>query len=137
RRRDVLDRARRMRRDPRPERLGQVDARSAAVDAAAARRRYRGGLRPRRLPPAARGAAARQPRFRRGVLLQEDVLDRESELRRPVLRDDCRRDAGADPGDPRSGRIPREAAPRVDGAPLPRYAAEGLARTSAPYLAGA
>ena len=37
-----------MRRDPRPERLGQVDAGPAAVDAAAARRRQRAGLRPRR-----------------------------------------------------------------------------------------
>ena len=61
-----------MRRDPRPERLGEVDARAPALDAAPAGQRDGARLRPRRVQGAAQGAAARQPRLGRGQLLQED-----------------------------------------------------------------
>ena len=75
--------------DPRPERLGQVDARPPALDAAAARRRLRPHLRPRRLRETARRAAARQPRLGRGQLLQADERRGEPLLRGAVLRDDA------------------------------------------------
>ena len=55
--RHVHDRAGRVRRDPRPERLGQVDARPPALDAADQRRRRGPDLRPRRLQRVARRSA--------------------------------------------------------------------------------
>ena len=66
---------RRVRRRARPERLGQVDARPRALDAAALRRRQRARVRPRRRARRARRAPARQPRLGRGVVLQADVGD--------------------------------------------------------------
>ena len=96
------------RRDPRPERLRQVDAGPPALDAAPARRRQRARLRPRRLRRAAPRAAAGQPRLGRGLVLQEDVRRREPELRRAVLRDDGRRDARRDPAHPRARRLPAD-----------------------------
>ena len=136
-RRLVRDRARRVRRDPRPERLGQVDARPPALDAAPAGRRRGARLRPRRVQGAARGAAARQPRLGRGELLQEDERGREPRLRGAVLRHGPARDAREDPGDPRARRLPVVAPRRGDGEPLARHAAEGRARARAAHLAGA
>ena len=67
RRRVVHDGARRVRRDPRPERLGQVDAGPAALDAAPARRRQRARVRrttasSRRAPCAGSSTASRSRR---------------------------------------------------------------------------
>ena len=86
--------ARRVHRHPGPERLGEVDAGPAALDAAAAGRRQRAHLRPRHLRDAGR-PHARQPRVGRGVVLQEDVGDREPRLRGAVLRADAEGDAGS------------------------------------------
>ena len=55
--RHVHDRARRVRRDPRPERIGQVDACPPALDPADQRRRRGPHLRPRRVPRHARSSA--------------------------------------------------------------------------------
>ena len=130
------DGARRVHRDPGPERLGQVDAGPAALHAAPAGRRERAHLRPRHLRDAG-GAAARQPRLGRGVVLQEDVRDREPGLRGALLRADAEGDARADPRDPRPGRLPGSRAHARDGEPVPRHPAEGGARARAPHLAGA
>ena len=135
--RQLHDRARRVRRDPGPERLGQVDARPPALDAADQRRRRGAHLRPRRVPRGAGDPQAREPRLGRGELLQEDVRGGEPLLRGPLLRDDAAADARRDPGDPREGRLPGRAARRGDGEPLARHAAEGRARAGAPDLAGA
>ena len=91
----------------------------------------RNALRPRpvRHP---RGAPARQPRLGRGLLLQEDVVDREPLLRGPVLRAHRRPDPRPDPGDPRARRLPGRPAQRGDGGPVARHAAEGRARPRAP-----
>ena len=85
-RRQLPDRPRRVRRDPRAERLGQVDARPPALDAAAARRRQRRGVRDRRVRKAAGRPAPGQPGVSRGVVLQAHVAGREPQLLRPVLR---------------------------------------------------
>ena len=135
--RHVHDGARRVRRDPGPERLGQVDAGPAALDAAPPRRRQRARLRPRRLHRAAPGAQARQPRLGRGELLQEDVGRREPALRRALLRHGAARDAREDPGDPDEVGFPVDRRTRADGEPLARDAAEGRARAGAAHLAGA
>ena len=121
-----------MRRDPGPERLRQVDARPAALDAAPPRRRQREGVRARRLHRGPDGAEARQPRLGRGLVLQEDVGGREPALRRPLLRHGPEGDAPPDPGDPRSRRLPARPPHRADGEPLTRDAAEGGARAGAP-----
>ena len=125
-----------MRRDPGPERLREVDARAAALDAAAPRRGQRARLRPRRLRRPAAGAQAREPRLGRGVVLQEDVLGREPELRGALLRDEPAADRGPDPGDPRAGRLSLRQAERADGESLARDAAEGRSGAGAPHLAG-
>ena len=133
--RHVHDRARRVRRHPRPERLGQVDAGPAALHAAAARRRRGAHLRPRRVPRVARDPPAREPRLGRGQLLQEDVRGGEPLLRGAVLRHDAEADARPDPGDPRAGRLPGRPAQRGDGASVARHAAEGRARAGAADVA--
>ena len=135
-RRQLHDAARRVRRDPRPERIGQVDARAPAVDAAAARRRQRQGVRARRVHGAALRAAARQPGLGRGELLQEDVRGREPRLRIALLRHDLGRHEGRDPADPRAGRLPQGAADRADGEPVAGHAAEGRARAGAAHEPG-
>jgi len=117
--------ARRMRRDPRPERLGQVDAGPTALDAAAPGRRLGAHLRPRRVQGSAEGAASREPRVGGGKLLQEDERRRESRVRGSVLRHGAARDAREDPGHPGARRLSRFEAQRVDGEPLARDAAEG------------
>src|SRR5439155_16123045 len=137
RRRHLRDRARRVRRDPGSERLGQVDARPAALDAAFPGRGQRTHLRPRRPHRRARRPPRRQPRIGRGFLLQEDVGEREPRLCRPLLRAPAPRDERPHSGDPRAGRLP--ARPRVgaDGEPLARDAAKGRARAGPPDVAGA
>ncbi len=135
--RHVHDRAGRVRRDPGSERLGEVDAGPAALDAALPRRRQRRGVRPRRLHGAAPRAQARQPRLGRGQLLQEDVGRREPALRGALLRHGAARDPRQDPRDPDQGRFPGRPAQRADGKPLARDAAEGRARAGAAHLAGA
>jgi hypothetical protein len=127
---------RRMRRDPRAQRVGQVDARPPALDAALARRRLRAHLRPRRVHGDADRAAARQPRLGRGELLQAHERRGEPRLRRALLRPDARRHEGPDPGDPDARRLPRRATRRADGEPLARDAAEGRPRAGAPHVAG-
>ena len=126
-----------MRRDPGPERLGQVDAGPGALDPALAGRRQRRHLRPRRGARAARGAAPRQPRVGGGFVLQEDVVGGESRLRGPVLRHTAARHADADPRDSREGRLPDRPQARRHGAPFARNAAEGRACTRPTHLAGA
>ena len=79
-----------MRRDPRSERVGEVDARPPALDAPAAGRRRGARLRLRRVQGGADRAAARQPRLGRGELLQEDERGREPLLRGAVLRHGAR-----------------------------------------------
>ena len=126
--RDVHDGARRVRRHPGPERLGQVNAGPAAVDAAAARRRQRDDLRPRRRQGVARRAAARQPCVGRGLVLQEDVVGGEPLVRGAVLRHGPARDATR--RSPRSSSrvgFPIGPQARGHGAPVPRHAAEGRA----------
>src|SRR5439155_21429691 len=135
--RQLHGRARRVRRDPGPERLGQVDPGPAALDAAAARRRQRDGVRTRRVPRDTRRAPTRQPRLRRGQLLQEDVAGGEPRVRSAVLRHDAEGDGRGDSGDPREGRLPDRGAGRADGEPVARDAAEGGARTGAADLARA
>src|SRR3954462_8524289 len=125
-----------MRRDPRAERLGQVDARPPAFDAADQRRRRGTDLRPRRVQGHPRDPAAGQPRLGRGELLQEDVGGREPLLRGAVLRDGPVQDADGRAGDPREGRLPVRAPRRADGEPLTRHAAEGRTRASAADVAG-
>ena len=135
--RQLHDAPRRVRRHPGPERLGQVDARPPALDAAPARRRQRPRVRPRRLHRAAGRAAAREPGLGRGELLQEDVRRREPRLRVAVLRDDVGGDARRDPAHPRAGRLRARPAERADGEPLARNAAEGGAGPCAPHEPGA
>src|SRR3989440_8839153 len=129
--RHLRDRARRVRRDPGAERLGQVDARPAALHPAAPRGWRRAHLRTRRLPRASRRPAAREPSLRRGELLQEDVRGREPQLRRALLRHDAPPDAPPDPRAPRPGRLPAGPPRRGDGGPLTRDAAKGRARPRA------
>ena len=129
--------ARRVRRDPGPERLGQVDARPRALDAAARRRRRGARLRARRVHGDAGGAPSRQPRLGRGELLQEDERGREPLLRGAVLRHDAGADPRRDPADPRARRLPGRPPRRGDGAPVARDAAEGRARAGPAHLAGA
>src|ERR671937_1938603 len=125
-----------MRRNPRPERLWEVDARPPALDPAAAGWRPRRGLRSRRDRGRPRRASAREPCLGRGLLLQEDVRGREPELRGALLRDDTGRDPRADPGDPRARRLPRWPWSGADGEPLARDAAEGRAGARAADCAG-
>ena len=93
RRRHVHDRPWRVRRHPRPERLGEVDARPSPLDAAHQRRRRGADLRPRRVRGDVGDPPARQPRLGRGVVLQEDVRGGEPLVRGALLRDDAEPDA--------------------------------------------
>ena len=56
------------------------------------------------------GAAAREPRLGRGLVLQEDVVRGEPRLRGAVLRHPAERDEDGDPRDPRRGSASRSAA---------------------------
>ena len=90
RRRQLHHGARRVRRDPRPERVGQVDAGPPALDAAPARRRQRERLRARRLP-----RQRRRARLVNRVSVEASFFKRMSaaenlSLRGPLLRDDAR-----------------------------------------------
>src|SRR4029453_10013469 len=129
RRRVVRGRARRDGGHPRPERLREVDADQAALDAAPERRRRRAHLRSRRLHRNESRPPADQPRVRGGLLLQEDVRDREPELRSSLLRDGARRDQEADSRDPRAGRIPARPDRGAARGYVSRDAAEGGACT--------
>ena len=114
----VHDRPRRVRRDPRSERIGEVDARAdrsrrcccrtVAARASSATTSVRD----------ARGAPSRQPRVGRGVVLQADVGVREPRLRGAFLRLHARRRRAS--GSPRSssGSASRSRATRrADGGP--------------------
>ena len=137
RRRHVHDRAGRDRRDPRPERLGEVDARPPALDAPPPGRRLGADPRPRRRRGAPCRAAAREPRLGRGVVLQEDVGRREPELRGALLRHDVEADTREKiPEILGAGRLPAGPARRADGEPFAWDAAEGRARARPPHLAG-
>ena len=136
-RRQLPDRPRRVRRDPRAERLGEVDARPPALDTAPARRRQRRSVRHRRVREASGRAAPGQPGVRRGVVLQTHVAGREPQLLRPVLRTRAAPDPRTDPADPAAGRLPAGAARRADGGPVAGHAAEGRAGPRAADLAGA
>ena len=133
-RRLLRDRARRVRRDPRPERLGQVDAGPAALDVAPARRR-RGArssatTRSRRREPCAGSSTA--SRSRRAS--SRRCPRREPRLRGALLRDDAGQTRERDPADPRARRLPADRR-RADGEPVPRHAAEGRARPRAAHVA--
>ena len=108
--RHLHDGPRRVRRDPRPERLGQVDARPPALDAAAARRRLGASsattCHRARAPCAGSSTASRSRR-----LLQAHVRRGEPRLRGAVLRHDARADRGT-----RSRAILRGSASRPSGA---------------------
>src|SRR5205823_12632492 len=71
----------------------------------------------------------------RGELLQEDVRVREPVVRGALLRDGTEPAAYGNSRDPRGGRLPARAAPRVPGEPAARHAAEGRPRQGAPDLA--
>ena len=122
--------------DPGPERLGEVDAGPSALDAPPAGRRVCAHPRARRRGRASGGPQAREPRVRRGVLLQEDVGVGEPQLRRPLLRDDLQGDPGEDSGDPRARGIPARPTGRADGGALARDAAEGRARPRLAHVTG-
>src|SRR6266403_422974 len=124
-----------MSRDPGSERLGQVDSGPAAFDAAAAGRRHRRDLRPRRRPGLALGTEAGEPGVRRGLVLQEDVVRGELVVCREVLRHGPDRDAGEDPEDPEPCWFPDGPEARGYGAPVSGNAAEGRARARAAHLA--
>ena len=83
----------------------------------------------------ARRAPARQPRLGRGLVLQEDVVDREPVLCGQVLRAHRQPDPRPDPGDPRARRLPGRTPQRGHGGPVARDAAEGRARPRAPDAA--
>src|SRR5262249_35011080 len=127
----------RVRRDPRPQRVGEVDARPPAVDAASPGRRLGTHLRPRCVHGHAPGSPARQPRVRRGELLQAHERGREPRVRGAVLRAHAPANCPRDPPDPHPRRLPGRAAARADGEPVARGAAEGRARGRSPPLAGA
>ena len=97
-RRHVHDRARRVRRDPRPERLGQVDPGPAAVDAAPERRRDGARLRPRRLQGVTRRPAAGQPRVGRGLASSRRCRRRRTSPTRPASTASAEGDEGEIPG---------------------------------------
>ena len=69
--RHVLDGARRVRRDPGAERVGQVDPRSPALDLAASGRRGGAGLRPRRFTDSRGRAPPGQPRLGRASFFKK------------------------------------------------------------------
>ena len=135
---DARGRAGRVRRDPRSERLGQVDARPAALDAPA------------------RPTAASAKVFGYDVVRQDKAVRRlvnrvsvEACFFKKMSPSENLRYAArfygmtlsetrdADPRDPRAGRLPARAARRADGEPLARDAAEGRARASAAHVARA
>ena len=105
-------RARRHRRDPRRQRLGQVDAHPARLGPADPRRGPGRGLRPRHRARGDGGQAADQPGERRRRLLQEAQPDGEPPLRGPALRP--RREGGA--GARRSRSSAGSASPRSGSA---------------------
>ena len=136
--RHVHDGARRVRRDPGPERLGQVDPGPAAVDAALQRRRQRARSSATTSSPTrarcassstasrSRPASSRRCRPARTCTTRRASTGwapRETRVKIPAILDE--------------GRLPGRPAQRADGEPLARDAAEGRARAGAPDLAGA
>ena len=81
--------------------------------------------------------AAREPRLRRGELLQEDVRVREPLVRGALLRHAAVADARTRSRRSYDGRLPGRPPPRGDGEPVARHAAEGRARACAPHVTGA
>ena len=129
---------RRVRRRARPERLGQVDARAPALDAAAARRRQRARVRPRR-----RARRARRARLVNRVSVEASFFKRMSAAREPLLRRALLRPRRRARPAQRIPEIlervgfPGDRATRADGGPLARHAAEGRAGAGAADLADA
>ena len=135
--RRLRDRARRVRRHPGPERLGQVDARPPALDAAAPGRRQRdaSSATTRSRTPARCARLVNRVSVEASFFKKMRAAENLSYAARFYgLRPHETKDA--DPGDPDARRLPCRPPRRADGEPLARDAAEGRARARAADLAG-